>query len=105
MKAEMTITLRDYEQNWRRGGYRGLNATTQNENGWEVTHSTISAGDVITFIEEAIANVVRSLISGSMEPVDLTINVPTSVTISEALKTHLTDKYEADPIISTLAIV
>ncbi|WP_156960139.1 hypothetical protein [Oceanobacillus manasiensis] len=101
----MTIEVKNHEQTWRRSGYRSLKATTVDEVGREYTHSTINGGDVVTFIEEAITDVLRSLLDQTAEPSAITVNVPTSVTISEALKTHLTDKYEADPVISTLAIV
>ncbi|SIS53946.1 hypothetical protein [Salimicrobium flavidum] len=92
-----TITIEHYVQGPtpnNGGAYRVLSAK---KDGNRVT-SDMAAENVIDFIVGAVGTVANYDAIAD----DYTIELPAEVTLTAALETHLTDKLESDPLITSV---
>ncbi|WP_085508803.1 hypothetical protein [Thalassobacillus devorans] len=96
---QININVNQYEGNNFRHGYRGLNATDENN---KRLLSDISGMSVVEFVEKALEQAVKSIVDNSGTAEAITVNLPAEVVLPAALQTHLNDKYSADPVVSSV---
>ncbi len=96
------ITSKKYEVERTHSGYRSFSATIDGKD----LVSTIDGGvTAVDFIEKAVSEVISQAIDNGETAIDITVNLPATITLSEALKTHLIDKYTADEMVSSVTFV
>ncbi|WP_226036739.1 hypothetical protein [Aquibacillus saliphilus] len=100
MNLTTNIEMNDFNKTQTRGGYRSLAAKTVYDNGRELNYSTVVSTDIISFIEEALQDIVQKSVTNGEDPHDITVNLP--VTLSAGIKTSLSDKYQADTKVNSI---
>lgn len=81
---------------------RGLSSVITFDNGLEKVESDIFETNPIDFINDTMNELTGILIRREYETQDVTITLPSEITLSEALKTHIADKFTADPLINSI---
>lgn len=90
----LTIEINHYEGS-HRGKYRAASATLDGER----LMSELDVTGVADFTEKAIKEVINRQIRKDFDTqIELTVTAP----LSEGTKTVITDKYSADPVITTI---
>lgn len=100
--VNMEVKVTNYGKASHRQAYRGLSAVSTFDGVRERRNSDISGKDVVSFIGESIQDVIEISISNGDAAHALTVTLPAEVTLSAGLQTHLSDKYIADPAISSV---
>lgn len=95
----ITIETKKYEVERTRTGYRSFNAELD---GKELTSTIDGKVTAVEFIERAVSEVVTQAINNSEDVIDITVSLPADITLTESLKTYLTDKFEADPVVNSV---
>ena len=81
-----------------RAGYRVMSATLDGNN----ILTDIANPQVVAFVEQAIDEVINRAITSDEQSISINISLPPQITLSDNLKAHITEKYEADPVINSL---
>lgn len=94
----LVINYSVYAGNETRGGYRVMSASLD---GISIL-TDIANPQVVGFIEQAIEEAIKMAIASGEQSISITVSLPPQITLSDNLKAHITEKYEADPIINSL---
>ena len=81
-------------------GYRSLRAENA-DNGKQLAVD-LGGKAIVNFIEHAIQQGIGQIIANGGTAESFTITLPSEVTLEAELNTVLTQKYEADPLVSSL---
>jgi len=96
---EINITLKISEGHYGHS-YRALSAKDADGNQLAVD---IAGKAVVDFVEYAIQQGIAKILANGGNAEAFTVNMPAEIVLSAGLQTHLSDKYSADPVVSSLA--
>ncbi|WHX27445.1 hypothetical protein QNH47_06205 [Virgibacillus halodenitrificans] len=103
--VQIEITIRNHGgESVLRPAYRALNANITYIGGGSVSVNDLTGINPVDFTGKALDKVVASIVSNGSEPADVAITMPAEIVLSAGLKTHITDKYNADPAINSITI-
>ena len=103
MATAINITMNRYNGNLGHN-YRALNADITID-GLKKDVTTVIPTNPADFVNNVLLEVTGILIRGEYTPQDITVKLPAEVVISEALKTHIEDKFEADTLIKSVTFI
>jgi hypothetical protein len=79
-------------------GYRALSMNS--DNGAKLNN--LSGANPVSFIEASVREVVKGIIANNGSDEDITVNLPGEIVLSAGLQTHLSDKFNADPLVNSV---
>ncbi|CAN7227138.1 hypothetical protein [Rossellomorea sp. LjRoot5] len=81
-------------------GYRSLSAKDGNG---EYLSNDISGNNVVDFVENAIQEGIKQIIAKDASAEAFTVDLPAGIVLGAELSAILVQKFEADPLVSSLA--
>jgi len=92
----ITIKTSMYDKADTRAGFRSFSATIDEKDLITIIGGNIGAVD---FIEQTISKAISQAIGNGEGGINITVTVPEEIKLTEVLKTHLVDKFQADELV------
>lgn len=103
MNVQTELNYAIYEGNKTRIGYRVITVISELETGGKIGDYSAQYETPVTALENALDDLAANSVRGDYEPLNITVKLPSEITVATEAQDVIKAKYQADPVIESVS--